>query len=513
MCVRTLSAILLSTLLAATANSQSVAKDSPKEIDKKDLKAWLTSATSDPDAAVREVSLMTIPNFPPVEVRKLCTKPLLKRIDSGGEPDPGVKLVVLDLIGSLGIEDAGDLKEALRLLNNYANGDFGSVARLHALQAIAKFGPKAHGLATGLANSGLVIKDGSFEVRRSAAQTLGQIGFTEKDGPIFAVQKALATNMVRDNCLPVRLEALQSLFIMGPAWGEVAKGAQKGAPPPIDDKAAQEIVDVIKKRLTGANRETNVQAELWCRLVIVRFGTQEDLPDQVNGIANHLKGPEDAVKYQSLIALRLLGGNAQPKIQDITNFVTSKETSPMVREAALMALGAIALGSLGEKQEKAIEPIIKVINDPNEEPEIRIAALKALAMMGEKAEKARTVVVLIINDDSNIKEPSDSKIALLHQALLTLAAMGIKAQPEIPILETLSKKLVEVKETRLKGPKYKEYLDNPETKRLLAKLTEKQKEELFKNHPEDQFKRFVDDAIEFIRKSTPGHPGGEAKKP
>jgi hypothetical protein len=310
--------------------------------------------------------------------------------------------------------------------------------------------------------------------------------------------------MVKDSSLPVRLEALQSLFIMGPSW-DLAKGVQKGLPPPIDEKAAEDIINTIKLRISGAKpAETNVQAELWCRLVIVRFGTQEVVPEQLNAIANHLTDKEDAVKYQSLFALRLLGRNAEPKLQNIVNFVNSNQTAPIVREAALMALGSIG--------EKAIDPIVKVITNTAEEPEIRIAALKALAVMGEKGEKARTAVVLIIKDDSNIKDPSDSKIALLHQALLTLAAMGIKAQPEIPILETLSKELVVVKQTRLNGPKYKEYINNPETKRLLEKLSEKQREELFKNHPEDQFKRFVDDAIEFIRKSTEGHPGGEPKK-
>jgi HEAT repeat protein len=518
MCIRTLAVILLSALLTATASSQPAAKDSPKEKDaskepkwpkdigKKDLQGWLKTAISDKDAAVREEALMVIPNFSPVDVRKVCTKALINRIDSGGEPDAGVKLVVIDLLGSIGVEDPADVKEALRVLNNYANGNFGSVSRLHALQAIAKFGPKAHALASGLANSDLVTKDPSFEVRRVAAQTLGHIGFTEKEGPNFTVQKALATKMAKDDCLPVRLEALQSLFIMGPAW-DLEKGVQKDMPPPIDEKRAQEIVSTIRPRINGAKPlEANVQAELWCRLVIIRFGTVDDMTGQLNGIADHLsKDGEDAVKYQTLFALRLLGKNAEPKLQLVANFVNSKETSPIVREAALMTLGSIG--------EKAIDPIVKVISDTNETPEMRIAALKALALLGEKAEKARILVVAIIKDESNLNDPSSSKIALLHQALITLAAMGLKAKPEVPTLQNLTVQLIAVKEKRMKSETYQKWLKSPETQRALGGMKPEEAEELLKNqNPEDQLKRFVEDAIKYIEKSEDGHPGGAPPK-
>jgi hypothetical protein len=162
---------------------------------------------------------------------------------------------------------------------------------------------------------------------------------------------------------------------------------------------------------------------------------------------------------------------------------------------------------------KAIDPIIRVIDDPKEEPEMRIAALSALSRLGEKVpEKARGLLTKIIQDPANLDDPTASRTALLHQALLTLASMGEKAFSEVPILQTLSKQLLVAKEKRMNSDDYKKWRNNPETEKIFKKLTEKQREEYFNNQPEDQFKKFVDEAIEFIRKSTPGHPGGEAKR-
>jgi len=518
MFIRNLSAILLSALLTATATSQPVAKEpaKDKEISKepkwpdtigdKKLSDWLKIAINDPDAAMREQALQVIPSFNPADVRKSCVKPLWRRI--AGEPDNGVRLVVIDLLGSIGIEDPVDLKDTLTALMPYANGDKGSVNKLHTLQAISKFGHKAHSVARELATSELVIKDSSFEVRRTAAQTLGRIAATETDGPNFAVLKALSNTMnamVRDPALPVRLEALQSLFILGPPY-EAAKTNKKDEASNIDEKAAKEIVGHIKARVTGTKTaETNKQAELWCRLVIVRFGGPDDIKDQLNAIAAHLSDADDTVKYHTLFALRLLSPYNVEKIQPVVNILFSK-AKPVLREAALLTLGTMG--------EQALEPIRKVIEDPTEEPEMRVAALKALAMLGEKAEKGRPVVVAIIQDQTNLKDPNQSKIALLQQACLTLASMGVKAQSEVPVLKDLSAELLRVKAKRLKGDDYQKWYNNPETQRWLKGLDEKLRDDILQNHhPEDQFKRFVDDAIQFILKSDPGHPGGDPKKP
>ena len=92
--------------------------------------------------------------------------------------------------------------------------------------------------------------------------------------------------------------------------------------------------------------------------------------------------------------------------------------------------------------------------------------------------------------------------------------MGVKAQGEVPILKTLSEQLLVVKTNRLKGEDYQKWYKNPETQRWLNSLKPEDRDDILLNHhPEDQFKRFVDEAIQFINKSEPGHPGGDPKKP
>jgi HEAT repeat protein len=233
-----------------------------------------------------------------------------------------------------------------------------------------------------------------------------------------------------------------------------------------------------------------------------RYLTPAESKDHLETILSHSRlGNSDAVKLQAIEIIGLMGEAAAPKIDAIAGVLNDKE--PILRAAALHTLGAIGV--------KAIDPIIRVIDDPKEEPEMRIAALSALSRMGEKAEKARGVLTKIIQNPANLDDPTASRTALLQQALLTLASMGEKALSEVPILETLSKQLPIVKEKRMNSDDYKKWRNNPETARIFNKLTEKQREEYLKNQPEDQFKKFVDEAIEFIRKSTPGHPGGESK--
>jgi hypothetical protein len=110
-----------------------------------------------------------------------------------------------------------------------------------------------------------------------------------------------------------------------------------------------------------------------------------------------------------------------------------------------------------------------------------------------------------------IQEATASSIALLDQALFTLAAMGVKAQSAIPLLQNLIVRLDDVKKKRLETVEYKKFVNNPEFKKMLDKLSPEEKEKLFDNHPEDQLKRFVKQAIHYIEDSTPGHPGGETK--
>jgi HEAT repeat protein len=517
MYIRLLTAILLSALLTATASSQSKdpSKDTestkasepkgPDKIEGKNLREWLTTATTDPDSAVREQALMAISNFSHSEVRKVCGKTLVSRA-GGNEHDNGVRIVLINFIGDLGVEDA-DTAEAVRILASSASTP---VLRLYALQALGKFKSKAYGRINDLNDIRL---DPSYFIRQTLAKTLGQIGTSETTGPSIKALQMLG-NLSKDPCAVVRLAALQSLCAMGPSW---AANAKPGVQAEINEKEAQETIELLKGRIGGKKAaiasEADKQIELWCRLVIIRFNPKVELEDQLNGIAAHLSDPEPSVKVQALSILSFLGENAAPKLQDVVKLLdggfaenaAALRTRQVVRVAALHTLGAIG--------GKAIDPILKIIDNPKEYTEIRIAALDALAKLGEKGEAGREILKTIITNDANLKGEG---VDLLIHALTALGSMGVKALGSIPELEDLTRRLDKARDKRLASPEHIMMLNSPELKILLDKLDPDERNKLLdklKENPEDQFKKGVENTIRYIKESTPGHPGGEQKKP
>ena len=84
----------------------------PSVIAGKSLHEWLKDATENPDPAIREGALKTLPGFGP-DARKVCSKKLLTRMTF--EKDPGVRITVFNTAAVLGLEDA-DIKPAVQIL-------------------------------------------------------------------------------------------------------------------------------------------------------------------------------------------------------------------------------------------------------------------------------------------------------------------------------------------------------------------------------------------------------------
>lgn len=518
MYIRMLSAVLLSTLLTATVFSQakdSPTKDAPKgpdKIDGKTLQEWWKVATTDNDASIREKAIRVVASFDPAEVRKGYGKKLVERMSSGQEKDAGVRLVVMTLVGDIGIDDPADAKEATRILTQSAI-DGASILRLTAIQTLGKFGHRAYGHVNELASSAGVLEDSSYYIRQAVARTLGLIGMSETNGPNAHAIKVLAGKLATDKCSVVRETAIQSIILLGPPWAAPIKAGSKD-PPELDDKAAQETIDIMKGRVGGKKSatasETEKQIELMCRLVIIRFGLGRELEEQMNGIAALLSDPDPAVKIQALRILSVLVENAAPKIPDVVKLLEPTglpENSAAFRSRQLVR--AEALGTLGAIGPKAIDPILRTINNPKEYLEIRIAALDALGKLGEKAEPGREALLTIIKDPANIKGEG---VSLLTHALTTLAKIGFNAQSTIPELTDLKLRLDKARDERLNSPEYKKFIDSPELKAMLARMSDEEHKKFFEN-PEDQFKKGVEETIRYIKESTPGHPGGEHKKP
>lgn len=386
----------------------------PVELGGKDLAAWLKDVT-DPDPAVREFALKTLPNFGPENVRRAAGKLLLTRMTA--EKDPGVRITVFNTVALIGFESAADEKEAVRILAETAsNSPPGSLSRLHAVQTLGLIGPRAEAAVSSLV--GPPCTDPAYETRRSVANTLGRIAFNETTGPNVKALTALANTLARDVSAAVRMEALQSLVVLGPPWAGPAPPGGK-TPPKINWDAGKAVADSMRARLglgKGKLLETDRQIEIWCRVVLMRFDEKEITEDNLRAIARHL----------------------DPK------------------------------GELGPK----------------------LHALQALALFGEMAGSQVDAVVRMLDDDDPL---------VVNQTLTTLAAMGVRAQGAIPLLEKTEKKWAELRDKRLK---------DPDLQKTLVNLKPEEKERAVASLVEEQVRKGIADAIVWIKNSKPGLPGG-----
>lgn len=324
----------------------------PKSINGKDIHAWLTEATTSPDPAIREFALKALPAFGP-SAKKECSAKLLRRMafpNEGGERDPGVRITLFNVAAVIGFENPNDEKEAIRLLGRTANtGLAGGLARLHAVQTLALIGPRAEAAVADLI--GPPCEDPAYETRRSVASALGRIGLDEKTGPNHRALGALSGILARDISAAVRMEALQSLVLLGPPWAAVRKPG--GPVPPIDTKAAAVVADNMRTRLGVGKKaplETDKQLEIWCRVVLMRFDPKEVSDEQLNAIAKHLDSTDLGPKLHALQGIAILGESGAKKIDDVVKLVklddsvkTLEDFNILVFNTALNTLAAMGV--------------------------------------------------------------------------------------------------------------------------------------------------------------------------
>lgn len=323
----------------------------PTNIGGKGVKDWLKDATENPDPAIREFALKTLPSFGP-DGRKECSKKLLQRMSA--ERDPGVRLTVYTTVGVLGVEDS-ELKDTITLLANVVdNGLAGGMSRLRAIQALAMFGSKAEGAVVKL--TGRACDDPAYETRRTIANTLALVGFSEKSGPNLLALNRLAGTFSKDESAAVRMEALQSLVLLGPPWAGPPMG--KGLPGPINWKDAKYVADRMRERLavtkTRGIVEHDKQLEIWCRVVLMRFDQKElDSEEHLNAITKNLSDTSElGPKLQALQALALFGERAGTQVDKVVLLLTDED--PLVMTGVLTALSA-----MGVKGEPALEALAK----------------------------------------------------------------------------------------------------------------------------------------------------------
>lgn len=320
----------------------------PKEIGGKDLKGWLTELKESTDGSVRELAIKVIPQFGP-PARRESIKPLLSALRL--ENDPGVKVHLLMVIGSIGAEtpeEAREITEGLRLV--IANAGLGSPYRLHAARAMINYG--AFG-ASAIPELKSIVADPSWEIRRAVATALGHVGrvdekpsdpkklpqpnTVERKGPNATALSTLNDRLGKEKTVAVRLEIVQSMILLGPP------GYKTSADYPL----------AIKPYLTSVNDQLKVEKDkaivVWLQVLTMLYDGTQLNDATINKIADNVVGTDYNAKVAAIRALGMLGDRAKPALPKLIEVMKSDEPA-LVAEAiqCLASMNAIAIPALPE---------------------------------------------------------------------------------------------------------------------------------------------------------------------
>lgn len=375
----------------------------------------------DPDPVIREFAARTLPLFGPPAQEDKVSALLIKRMQAANERDPGVRIAVFNAIGQIQFKNEIHNKEALRLLADAVDlSGPGGLIRLNAVQTIAMFGPKGSPAITKL--TGQAITDPAYETRRNIANALGRVGFDETTGPNMKALTALADILAKDVSASVRMEALQSLMLLGPPWAAAKKAGMMG-PPPINVKDAEIIVKYMKHRVGDPKAkpplpatEKDKQVEIWARLVLMRFDPKEINDDNLDAFAKFLTTPDVGVKAQALQAIGIIGEMAGKKVDDVVRVMEDKGAPLQLTLASIQTLAAMGAGA------KPALPSMKKMRDEKKKPlDEKMAEIKKqeAAMKGVDPQLAGEAIAL-----DGLVKALEAAIKHIDEAKPTSPAVG-----------------------------------------------------------------------------------------
>jgi HEAT repeat protein len=146
--------------------------------------------------------------------------------------------------------------------------------------------------------------------------------------------------MADDASATVRLEAVQSLVLLGPPAATVADYAAAVGPTILAVQDRQKV-------------EKDKSVQIWLIMLLMRLDGNELNPTNVGKISALINAPEPTVRAHALSALGLLGEKARPAIPAMIDALKMPE--PVCVAAAISALSA-----LGENARTAITELEKI---------------------------------------------------------------------------------------------------------------------------------------------------------
>jgi HEAT repeat protein len=309
----------------------------PKTVGDKPLDHWIGLLDS-PDPTVRETAIKTVPLFGPA-ARKAVPK-LIARLD---DPDPGPRVNAIIAVYTVGVEGKDDVQKAVRSLTGSINGTReGSVIRLYAARCLGAIGPDAHTAVPALA---LLTKDPAWETRDAAAAALGRAGAPVFEGtppggappqpkrPANPTARSRLTDLLKDPSRAVRLEAIQSLLLLGPPTTQ---------DPNLYVKEAQPLIDPVLARLApGTDKapgEKDPGVRMWLNALVLMYDDRHE-PKAFAEMAAAVAAADPELRVQGLTAMAMLGGKAGKAIDTVRAALGASE--PAVAKAAVACVLAL----------------------------------------------------------------------------------------------------------------------------------------------------------------------------
>ena len=334
----------------------------PKEIAGKDAAGFVKDLDNH-DPAIRNTALITLPEFGP-DARKTASKALVRALafetlQPGGDTTAATSAA--NAVAALGLEDA-DVREGSRILGlMIASGSSPSrtMYRQYAVPALAALGHRAENAVTVLCASD-VIQDRAYEIRRAVVAALPKVAEDEVKGPSPRALDALSTLSIKDVSAAVRVEAFQSLVVMGPpimphligpkGAAQGAAGDQQGAGGPLPQAHPG----------AAAGREGQAGVGL-ARLAVMRFDPDKEINDaNLDALAKLVAADDVGTKLHALKAFSLLGERAAKKLNDL--IAAMNTTDGLVLDAAARAI--MAMGDKGKPAIPAIKAELGKMKEP-----------------------------------------------------------------------------------------------------------------------------------------------------
>lgn len=404
------------------------------------VKPYLLQALRDPDPQVRARAGEALGRHRVREALPIVVTWL-------NDSDPDLRLAATNILGNLG--DRRAVRPLVRSL-----GDPSHQVRLHAVKALGALGSDE--VVEPLIGR---LEDDKAEVRRAAADQLAELGDGRALVPLVGA--------MNDSSLEVRLAAIHAVGRLGDT--KAVRALLRLLDDPLEqikvkaivalgDLRAAEATDRLIEALgTGsddfrthaasalgkiahAERDSRATRRAVRALVSALASTRtrpaarEALlaagPAAVPGLIAHLRGEFPG---HPPTAVQLLGDIGDPRATPV--LLAELERGRLSRELVLAALG-----TAGDK--RALVPVLTLLSD--EDPAIRLAAMKALEPMIEPGSQAGDILLDMLSDHSleirllAIRYLGVMKARVASRRLATLAKAADKVHTRVAALDALA---------------------------------------------------------------------------